>query len=380
MVKFDDAALKIPRQIEPLSYTFASTLQSHLATANYLLVPTDNNLNDKENVREFHHNNSLWEAALIEKRLHHGRRIQLNSFFLFEWFPRSPGLYWTSKAREARADAGHRIVTATPGMIVYDPFGKQSMLDGGVGNIRLNPIIIDNREWMLMSASSSGTCHEGFPIALPVEIYDRCIDEIRMRGACVRTLAGKIKIIPHELSEIYSHYTNVPKFYLSVEICSAATEEKSRSMEELSVSLAVSFEGTVNNERGIYATYATHDPSIPRSFDDAIDWMQNTYVHSYNGKVLTDFDEHENHFPNVVFSLKKVMELKLKQSDFNSVKNVTFNINQLIAIQTSVSRNSHYEISGGQIGAVGDNARANIGRRSASTIRSKRKKRTLREE
>jgi hypothetical protein len=201
------------------------------ATSAYLVSSSDNPTQDNSDYRVFHDNNSLWRTAIAAKAFYYGARIGLDNFFLFEWFPRSPGLYWTSRAKHARDQAKHRIIEVRRGGIVYDPYGKQSMLDGGIGSIRLNPIILHNTDWMLMSASSSGVCHQGFPVALTLDLYREYIDEIRTRGAVVCTLLGQLRTIPKELSEVYSGYTEVPKLYLQVEKIQRPRVRKSRSME-----------------------------------------------------------------------------------------------------------------------------------------------------
>ncbi|UPJ64281.1 hypothetical protein [Bradyrhizobium sp. 191] len=362
MINKDDV-IKAPRQLEPLTYTFGGVITTHAETSIYRVSPRVPAQQQSKRKR-FHHNNSLWEA-LIDKRLTHGSPIDLESFFIFEWFPRSPGLYWTERGRQARAQAKARVIEINKGSVIYDPHGKQSMLDGGIGNIRLGPILIGSQQWILMSASSNGNCHEGFPIAISSALFREIFDEIRSRGACVRTISGQLRMIPSQLSEVYHGYTGVPKFYLEVEDLTAPREQKSRSMEELEVSLAVSFKGTVNGKDGIYAAYVTHDPSSKKSFDEQIGWMRDKYVRAYNGTILTDFDEQENHFPEARFSLKKVMSLQLTSGDFEGA-GINLNVQRLISIQKFVQKESNYTVEGGSIAALGDSARATNFTQSAS--------------
>jgi hypothetical protein len=121
MAVFDDAGSTAPHQLEPLTYTFRAALEAHASNAAYL-VPTPNSTDATSAIETFHHNNNLWEAAITAKRLRHGLRIKLDGFFLFEWFPRSPGLYWTPHGKTARQDAKHRIIQTGPNLVVYDPY------------------------------------------------------------------------------------------------------------------------------------------------------------------------------------------------------------------------------------------------------------------
>lgn len=250
----------------------------------------------KRKVKEYYSNNSIWEDNIRVGNHFHGLEIKLNSFFIFEWFPRSPGLYFTDVGRRARYDARERIISAADGAIVYNPYGKQSMLDGGVGNFRLKPVNINNRDLTFVCASDNGVCHQGFPIAIPTELFNKCVDEIKGRGAALRTLVGELKFVPKELEEVYIGYTGVRKFYLEVAEIQPPEQRKSRTYAELHVSVAASFEGVVDERAGVYATYVTFDPSERGALERAVQWMGEKYVLGYNGKVLTDFDEHENHF------------------------------------------------------------------------------------
>ncbi len=359
--KLDHALASLKRQLEPLNYTFYSALFTHISTALYLVPPEASKQTKKAKRNVYHENNSLWEDMLIGKRFYHGCRLRLEAFFLFEWFPRSPGLFFTEQGRSARQEAQHRIHTIKSGqreIVVYDPYGKQSMLDGGIGNIRLNPISVNAHEWMLMSASGNGCSHQGFPVALPLDLYKNCIDEIREKGTVVRSLMGELKTLPTPLQTLYSGYTGVPKMYLQVEDARKPLHGKSRRLEELEVSVAATFKGEVDGALANYATYATFNPGKRGDLDEKVKWIQDEYVHSYKGTVLTDFDEQENHFPNARFSLSKVMNLTITERDFENLNVTAFNVNKILIDQRKVNQMTNYNISGGNVGAVGDGARA----------------------
>jgi hypothetical protein len=173
-----------------------------------------------------------------------------------------------------------------------------------------------------MSASSTGVCHEGFPVALPADEYEKCISEITEKGTSVRTLIGKLKFIPDRLVSLYNDYQEVPQIYLLVEEIRQAKQQKSKSIEEedLKVSVAVSFMSEFEGDTRVYASYVNFDPSDRKSLRESIEWMEQDYVSKkYNGRVITDFDEQRSHFPDAPFSLKKVMELSLNRSEVTNV-------------------------------------------------------------
>jgi hypothetical protein len=167
--RFDDAQRRAPKQAQELqNWALPSLLISQASTACYMypITPPSLKPTDRYSYRD---NNGLWEDVLLMNRLRMGHHITLESFFIFEWIPRSPGLYFTNRGREARAQAENSILKVDDGVIVYDPYGKQSMLDGGVGTYRLKPIRLVDGEYVFVSASSTGVAHKGFPIAIPAK-------------------------------------------------------------------------------------------------------------------------------------------------------------------------------------------------------------------
>ena len=205
MSHFDEALELSARNLVELNdLLLRSVLNHQLQTANYLLPPKQPEPPVLVPDRPIVSNNQFWELILRE-RLWYGMTVKLESFFLFEWFPRSPGLYYTGPARSARIEARKRV-TMKDGIVAYDPYGKASMLDGGVGAIRLRPITVLGEDFHLMTASTSSVCHEGCPVALPTHLYGQCIDEIRSRGVALRTLVGKLKFIPERILSLYADY------------------------------------------------------------------------------------------------------------------------------------------------------------------------------
>lgn len=364
---FDDAAKRNPRHLMSLlDYQFEPFLANHVATVNYTVCsPSEEPRKPTTPDKIFHSNNSIWEAVIHEQVRRSDIHIVLESFFLFEWFPRSPGLFHTPTGISARREAERSIESINEGVVVYNPYGKFSMLEGGVGNVRLKPIRVDNEDIYLMSASSNGDCHEGFPVGLPSHLYNQCIEEIAERGAVVRTLIGKLKFVPSEIANIYRGYAEVPQLYLSVEKISSPAYPKSLQMEELEVSVAVSFLSAYEGTPRVYASYVNFDPSNKHSFRDRVTWMEQDYVVSkYKGQVITDFDEQRSHFASAPFSLEKVMNLRLNQTEVSLVANEV-NVNSLLDHQAKIQiftketyMANKYNITGGQQGAVGDNAEA----------------------
>jgi hypothetical protein len=81
-------------------------LRMQLAIGNYLSSP-EKPIGQPD--LNFASNQILWEAILSEL-LHSGSTITLENFLLFEWFPRSPGLYYTRRAEWSRQNALDYII------------------------------------------------------------------------------------------------------------------------------------------------------------------------------------------------------------------------------------------------------------------------------
>jgi hypothetical protein len=364
MRHFDGAIEQTPKHFISLAYNqIAPFLNSHAATVNYI-VPSLPSLNEHEKSpnaedRIFYTNSSIWEAIIHERIRRTDINIILDGFFLFEWIARSPGLFHTSRGRMARHEAQRNIGSMQDGVITYNPQGKASKLEGGVGNVRLRPIEIKSQGYYLMSASSSGVCHEGFPVAMPVDLYNKCIEEITDRGAVVRKLVGKLRFIPDELAVLYRGYRDVPQLYLHIDGVGQIKHPQSRHMEELRVSVAVSFLSEYEGFKNIYATYVHFDPSDRDSFRQSVDWMEQDYViEKYKGQVITDFDQQESHFATAPFSLEKVMNLGLVEGEVRRLGSMlNINTEGVIEHQTEVYKTIIYN-NYGQVGAMGDNAHA----------------------
>jgi hypothetical protein len=316
-MKIDIPTQSFNQQIVPLvERNYLPFLIDQLKIAVYNFLPFKTKAIKKAD-RTFTSNNGIWEAIIYES-IRAEMNIILDSFFIFEWFPRSPGLYFTKTARMAREEAQHRIVRIEKDYIVYDPHGKLSMIQGGLGNVRLKPIEIDSNKFYLMSASTNGECHQGFPIALNNEHYKKCIEQIVDRGVAIFDLIGTLKFLPSELTNFYDGYAEVPQIYLDVKELRQSTHPKARSMENLEVSVATSFKSSYEGDsEKLYATYVTFDPSNKNSFKERIDWLKNVYIKDeYKGEILTDFDETRNTFENAPFSLCKIMNSEIDVDEF----------------------------------------------------------------
>jgi hypothetical protein len=308
-----------PQPIPERGESANSILGAHLGNTDYQLTtarevvpsPLDRFLEDNERV---------WRA-LVNYELSAGMTVTLKDFMVFDWFPRSPGLYHTPDAAFARDEAFYHLhpgfespIRDHAGLLsqrpadytmVFTPEGKMSMLEGGIGVIRLKPInILDEYHW-LMTASSDGVIHSGIPLAVPRRFLGAMLPAIHQHGAICATVHGEIEFVPDPVSRLFDQVPRVPKVLVRV----TGIDQGNPKPIELEGSVAVSFVSDCQNLPKVYATYVTFRPDVKGSFDDATAWMKKTYVEGeYRGRIITDFDQTRTIFPEARLALSKVMD------------------------------------------------------------------------
>ena len=325
--------IEAPRLFKGLApEDIAFIISTQLNLANYLHPPEEL---PPQLDKSYEDNQTLW-ADVLAKRLRARLTMQLTNFLLCDWFPRSPGLFYTEKAHHARQEAlyfrenmplesagetslenQYQVKDDAPDFThIFNPYGKLSMLKGGVGSVRLREKELQDGVFWFMSASQTPVAHEGFPVALPDVLYQRHYDQLHEDGFMQCTLVGKLQNLPEDLAILYKDYTGVPRLYLLVE--EVRPLPTPNLPQPFRVSVATSFISNYESPgwNRMYAAYVTFYPQLHGSLERRVDWLENRYVNSrYQGKIVTDFDEREFHFRNVAFSLDKVMTNNLNTAE-----------------------------------------------------------------
>ena len=208
-------------------------LSAHFGTTDYLLVAR-HDVTSRQASISYHNNEDVWRD-IIGNRVSAGMEIILERFHLLDWFPRAPGLFYTPRAEWARevafrylhARSWHSPIRDHAGRtagkerpsdytVVFTPSGKQSMLDGGIGAIRLKPIAMFGEPHWLVTASSDGVTHTGVPLAIPRRIYSSLLPRIHQRGAVCATIRGELEFVPDPFSRLFDRTIMVPRLLVKV--------------------------------------------------------------------------------------------------------------------------------------------------------------------
>jgi hypothetical protein len=271
--------------------------------------------------------------------------------------------------------------------IIFDPRGKLTMLESGIGSVRLAPLERNGELYWFCSASSIGWSDHGIPLVIPDTLYQQVFPEIRETG-CVRArIRGRVHYIYNTVTKgssisgymhhkIYDTYHGLPRLYLYVDDLDRDDQVKDEGVH-LKVCAAVTFISAYEAEKPRhYATYVGFNPSIDNNMEDAIDWMTESYVEGrYHGRIVTDFDEQLPRFSDALFSLRYINQ----QAQFDSedldgrfhtmgfeavpreIQQIIYNFGgihgRIIDMSTNTRSGDQYTVSG-QAGAVGPGAHA----------------------
>jgi hypothetical protein len=119
--------------------------------------------------------------------------VSLENFRLSDWFPRTPGVYWSDHGRRVRDEVDSYRTQSDPDLgLIFNPRSKMALIEqGGIGTIRLRHRAIDGEDCWFATAVRGRECSGGIPLAIPHAFIREAKvswgDTVRLRGT-VRAL------------------------------------------------------------------------------------------------------------------------------------------------------------------------------------------------
>lgn len=254
--------------------------------------------------KEIYSNRGFWNAV-SSRDLISGQLVKLKGFMIIEWIPFSPGLYFTDVARIAREEA-ENYVNDRHGE--YTPLGKFNMINGGLGSLRLRPQKINGKSQHILGATTTGISHQGLPLLMNDELYNKYIDQIKSNRTADSEIIGRIRFMPEEKIIKIQYPTGMPNYCVEVE----EIINKKDAYEDVYLSIAISYR--TNNELKPSWTYAmVESDRAEQNIVTACNWLHEyMYRYSEQGqdpKIMNNFDEHMRWF-RADFELKSIIENK----------------------------------------------------------------------
>ncbi|WP_134344200.1 hypothetical protein [Flavobacterium psychrophilum] len=276
-------------------------------------------LTTTEKSREFLTTESFWRAILQEdfraknknsEPLKNGQTIKLKNFFLTEWTPKLPGRIWTNDGKTNLIQGINDVVgQMNIHQKVYDvlgPIGKNKMMTGGYGTIRIKAKT-NNEFCMLLNVVSPEDwhCDYGIPLIVSKAVYDQYLNYSHNEGApWIEELQGTLFLnnslaefqlispaigarLENEINDLLTDMPNLQKCFIYV---SSPLDVKIRYNQSHPEATAWTMFKTNITEEPLRLTYAKFNPIDNESTNEATEFI-NQYVLGFDGtEILTDFD------------------------------------------------------------------------------------------
>lgn len=142
-------------------------------------------LPDHERINAIFSVSQVW-PLILSGRLRSGDQIAIEAQ-LTEWLPLSPGRYFTPHARRARHSARYDEI-----LCEYTLGGKASMLEGGLGTLRVASKALIANAFVLVGATSERDAAAGIPVRLPLDLYEEIKLAMRQDGVVAAKLSGSL--------------------------------------------------------------------------------------------------------------------------------------------------------------------------------------------
>jgi hypothetical protein len=234
-----------------------------------------------------------------------GDVVVLRNFQLSHWYPRLPGLYWTSAGKIVRSVTSRGLRHSPALGLHFDPWGKkQRMTRGGLGTIRL----AKHDRLSMYGATTSGKLDAAVPVLVSSNVAGKLLRFTKRYPLMEVDLKGTLRIIPQTyMPDLWSPH--VPKLCLYVSsILNAEQRISDFALRANAWTIYHDPRARSWGDRFGY-TYCPFNPVDESSIIEATDWISN-YIDVYTkgrGFPLTDYDEHTCRFQSAALPLANIM-------------------------------------------------------------------------
>jgi hypothetical protein len=217
--------------------------------------------------------------------------VRLNGFRVTDWFPRTPGVYWSQDAQMVRELVDSRPPTNDPELgMIFSPESKMNLIEqGGIGTIRLRPKRIDGEDCWLATALTGSKCHCGIPLAVP----NGLLRESGVTWGDRVNIRGRVRFLQEAgLDDTAAYVHHARPLIVFVDELEGVTNSSPR--EPIVISPVALFE-PANSESHEYGdraqyTFVQCAADSDSELDAAVNWI-GRYATKYAGRVITNFDE-----------------------------------------------------------------------------------------
>jgi hypothetical protein len=283
----------------------------------------------------------FWEK-IIRERQTALNWVELTHFQMVDWFPRTPGLYHTPRARDARRIA-EAFLTEENGILFYEPSGKAHMIEGGIGSVRFKPIPIEGEDCWLCTATTDGRCHSGIPLAIP----NYLMRNVKLTSSHHYKIVGQVRFLPEFLERHFYHMSRVPQVYVFVDQLEKMGVGRGGSVE---ITPMVFFEGgrRMGLDTNENVTYVRCPANLPNALEQGVGWLE-WYAERYDGEIITNFDQQQPVFQNAPFSLQKIMTGRIDRYQLNryQIENAEFICDKIEKVHAEVATMSTIKVDFG---------------------------------
>jgi hypothetical protein len=244
--------------------------------------------------------------------------VHLKGFRITDWFPRSPGVFWSMRARLARENVyGNRPESDPELGLIYTPESKMGLIEGGgIGTIRLRPRRVDETLCWFGTAVKSEHCHVGIPLAVP----DTLLQKSSIQWGDTVDIKGRVRFL-HDvgLEDVGHEIAGVRPILVFVdELRGISTRRKSETQIIITPVALFQTDGEQEYERSKYS-FVQCAAGSDSELDHATEWIEK-YSTKHSGHIITNFDEQRPILADAPLSYQRLVN---KTYDKNTMKKFT---------------------------------------------------------